>query len=341
MAYRNGPSVASVFPEELIQLARSQGASTDTLERRVAPLSKVIYQDYPELKYEFMHSLMLELWRLHPDELLGFKAGLNIPPTSPGCMGMAFLSAGTLREAIENLDKYWPVIGRGLSFRYEVLPDSVEVTLSCSLETDAFLARWITETGLGALWRGLCLVVGDTKANEVRILSRFSEPDDIKDQELPIALTTFNSIESQIIFPEHLLNHGFSMSSQRGLRRALDECDREIQLVQGDGIVSRKVSTVLTRYRSDFPDLEKVAELLCMQARTLRRALSVEKTSYSKLLEEHMLKLALKMLRLNTLSIAEISEQLGYSEASSFYRAFRRWTGVTPAEARETLITRE
>ena len=58
--------------------------------------------------------------------------------------------------------------------------------------------------------------------------------------------------------------------------------------------------------------------------------------TYSDVLEEQRREKALLLLRSPSLSLDEVAEQLGYSDTSNFRRAFRRWTGVSPATYRKT-----
>jgi AraC-like DNA-binding protein len=80
--------------------------------------------------------------------------------------------------------------------------------------------------------------------------------------------------------------------------------------------------------------LEDLARQLAMSPRTLRRRLSSEGLSYSALLDQVRRDLAEQHLRDRRLALGEIAYALGYSEPATFHRAFRRWTGMTPAAYR-------
>jgi AraC-like DNA-binding protein len=77
-----------------------------------------------------------------------------------------------------------------------------------------------------------------------------------------------------------------------------------------------------------------MARLLKMSVRTLHRRLSDEGTSHKQLLEQLRRELAATYLRERAIAISEAAYLLGFSEPSAFHRAFRRWTGQTPAEFR-------
>ncbi len=82
---------------------------------------------------------------------------------------------------------------------------------------------------------------------------------------------------------------------------------------------------------------QKVAAALNLSERSLNSKLKECGTSYQEILEELRLDSAKKYLSRKHLSLAQIGYQLGFSDSSSFARAFRRWTGLSPSEYRNQL----
>ncbi|MGE0592346.1 MAG: AraC family transcriptional regulator ligand-binding domain-containing protein [Vicinamibacterales bacterium] len=77
-----------------------------------------------------------------------------------------------------------------------------------------------------------------------------------------------------------------------------------------------------------------VAQRLAMTVRTMHRRLEDEGTSFRRIRDALLRERAEGLLRERRVPIAEVSYLLGYGEPSNFHRAFRRWTGLTPAEWR-------
>ncbi|GAA6150666.1 AraC family transcriptional regulator [Pseudoteredinibacter isoporae] len=82
------------------------------------------------------------------------------------------------------------------------------------------------------------------------------------------------------------------------------------------------------------PDFERVAEKLNVSTATLRRKLRSENTSYQQLKDTMRRDIAIDKLVRESTAISEIGLQLGFVESSSFTRAFKQWTGVSPQEYR-------
>jgi AraC-like DNA-binding protein len=80
---------------------------------------------------------------------------------------------------------------------------------------------------------------------------------------------------------------------------------------------------------------DDVARRLSVTRRTLRRRLADAELTFRGLRHELMRSSAERMLREERLPIGEVAYLLGYGEPSSFHRAFRRWTGLSPDEWRK------
>jgi AraC-like DNA-binding protein len=88
---------------------------------------------------------------------------------------------------------------------------------------------------------------------------------------------------------------------------------------------------------NDDAQLETVAKRLGMTGRSLQRRLKEEGTAFQTLRDEMRRDLADRYLG-QGMSFNEISFLLGFSEPSAFFRAFKRWTGLTPFERRASLL---
>ncbi len=81
-------------------------------------------------------------------------------------------------------------------------------------------------------------------------------------------------------------------------------------------------------------DMSDVARSVGISVRSLRRRLSEEHKSFKDIQKEAQAIIAQSYLRDNRLTIGEVAFEMGFSDTTSFHRAFKRWTGTTPMAAR-------
>ena len=98
---------------------------------------------------------------------------------------------------------------------------------------------------------------------------------------------------------------------------------------------SDQVRTILERgLRGPWPSPDDIAAQLSVSTQHLRRLLHAEHTSIGQLKEDLLRDAAVASLTLGSESVEDLARRLGFSEASAFRRAFRRWTGQPPGAYR-------
>jgi len=113
-----------------------------------------------------------------------------------------------------------------------------------------------------------------------------------------------------------------------------DEIISRIPVADGVGSDVRRLLT--KRVPAGEATIGSVARELATTPRTLQRRLASAGLSFQDLVEQTRQEIAEKYLTDLSLSIAEVSYLLGYSEPSALHRAFKRWKGVTPQAFRES-----
>lgn len=102
-----------------------------------------------------------------------------------------------------------------------------------------------------------------------------------------------------------------------------------------DATTSDQVRSHLRTALPDWPDLARLAAALHVSTATLQRRLAAEGTSFRDLSDELRRDLAITQLTSSSIRLKALAHQLGFETTGSFQRAFRRWTGRTPASYRQ------
>lgn len=103
------------------------------------------------------------------------------------------------------------------------------------------------------------------------------------------------------------------------------------QLPEKPSLTNQVKKYLLANCYLGIPTLEDVAANFNISPRTLQRKLNKENTSFLEISDNIRKQIALHYVRVENRSIKETSHLLGYNETSAFTRAFKRWTGRTPA----------
>ncbi len=126
------------------------------------------------------------------------------------------------------------------------------------------------------------------------------------------------------------------VQNRRAARAFLNQAPESflVKYRNADGYGRRVVNLLRRRPPADWPGADAAASALRCSPATLRRLLRQEGTSFQAIKDRLRLDLARTALGRPDLSVADISAQLGFAEPAAFNRAFRQWTGTTPARYR-------
>lgn len=89
----------------------------------------------------------------------------------------------------------------------------------------------------------------------------------------------------------------------------------------------------------ELPSLELLGQSLAMTPQTLRRRLRDEGQGYQSIKDDLRRDVAIEYLGQPELTLLDIANRLGFSEASTFHRAFKGWTGLSPGVYRQTRLS--
>ncbi len=122
-------------------------------------------------------------------------------------------------------------------------------------------------------------------------------------------------------------------------------CKHDLELTQSikaleQGALSQQVSALITQnWQGQEPKIDALASQFNMSKRTFQRRLKEEGLTFHTLVDQTRQALALEYLQQDQLSLQQVSHLLAFSEHGNFYRAFKRWHGITPKQYRQSLQT--
>jgi AraC-like DNA-binding protein len=275
----------------------------------------------------------------YPDSDLGVRVGRRLHASSYGMYGYAMLCSESLAHGFDSAVKYHQLANGMLDIRWAeegdaaswFLPDQSEVRLP---ELDTPLYHFLIDMQF-AVHATIVKDIMGTWCVPARALFTQAEPahaallSEVLD--CPLA---FGQTHNVLSYPTAWLERAPQLANPLTAAQISSHCARLLDALRSRSDITRRVYQELTRTPGRFPDIDAIAEGLCMTARTLRRKLEAAGTSYSELLTNVRKALAIDYLGTTTLSTEDIAAALGFSDAVSFRHAFKRWTGKTPSDVR-------
>ena len=144
----------------------------------------------------------------------------------------------------------------------------------------------------------------------------------------------FSANACKLVFDSNLLDRPLPQSDPDSSRHLQQQCQMLIAKMTSQSHFIDDVRMLILGRPGFYPDIDFVAERLGISARTLRRRLKEEGSTYRELLDEVRFGLAREYLGQTQLQMDEISSLLGYTESGNFSHAFRRWSGMSPSDWR-------
>jgi AraC-like DNA-binding protein len=145
---------------------------------------------------------------------------------------------------------------------------------------------------------------------------------------------SFDSEDSLIYFDRALFDRPSPHSEPELLRLHEELADRQLFRLASQDVVDEIKQVLAGNLEYENCDLESVARRLGRSPRRLRLELANAGTSFNQVLADFRYNMAKRLLALTDEPIERIVYLTGFSEISTFYRAFRRWSGKTPVQYR-------
>jgi AraC-like DNA-binding protein len=297
-------------------------SDTDLLESDLADPAKVV-SGHQELR------LIRNLIALLPHvPALGLKVGARYHATTFGVLGFAIVSSSSMRHALDLALQYFHLT---FAFTKFIVTDSESETTILIDDSDVpeDVRQFIVERDAAALFSVQRDFTTDTILLSLNIAN--PAPSYIECYEAFFGLTpNFNMPANSAVMDRQSMQRPLLLSNALALHMAEAQCRLILDSRKTLHELSAKVRDTLMSTSGHIPIMTTVAASLHMTARTLRRRLESEGTTFIQLREEVRQALAEQYLALPHQTIDQISERLGYAEPTSFINAYKRWKGQTP-----------
>ncbi|GMV03916.1 MAG: AraC family transcriptional regulator [Gemmatimonadota bacterium] len=334
---RFAPAAETVLAQlvaNVVELAVREGVRRDLMAEAAGLQGVDLTDANARVPYAHLVAVWQVVARAIHDPDVGLRWASAGQPRDLGLLGYVMSFSGTLGVALARAHRYCRLVHGALDVQLHPVRDSrVAVTLA-----ESAVGRSMEDFRLGLLVT-LCRQLTRSDFSPVEVSFRYPKPPGtLAHSKLFGCELHFGRRLSQVVFAERDLGRAIPRGDESLAGYLSAQADALLRsLVGGTTTRDRVRAVVWNALSGGKPTLDHVAEALGLAPRTLQRRLAEEGTSVHKEIEDVQKSVALAVLRDRHLPVEEVAFLLGYEEPSTFFRAFKRWTGTTPQQYRRTL----
>jgi AraC-like DNA-binding protein len=258
----------------------------------------------------------------------GLLVGQRATVLSLGLVGRLMQHSETLGDAMRALVENLRIQNRGAVLSLNISQDTALFTFSV-YQPKAESADQISAGSLAVAVNAVRALCGSGWDPSEVLLPQTAPVDQEPYRRQFRAPIRFNEESASIVFPARDLDRRVAGADPM-LRAMLEEKIQQLKGAQGSEFSDDIRRLLRTRLTSNHCSADDIAHLLTMHRRTLSRHLKSSGMGYRAITNEIRFEIARQLLQDTQVPLAQIAAALGYSEASAFTRAFRRWSGQTP-----------
>lgn len=309
------------------------GLDVPLLLERSGILQDVLHEPMSRVTARQYAALVKNIWLETQDEYMG----LGQEPSPLGSFAMmchAVIHCPTLEKAFRRAYRFYGLFLKLPEIKLEVDDQYATISVDESKlnDPDHFLIESIL-----VIWHRFGSWLIGRRIHLLEASFRFSPPVNQAEYRRLFACDIhFNGNYTGIRFPVKFLQERL-IQNETTLRNFLKDSPADLLARPDDGnsLVAQIRGIIGEDLSKELPNFEDVANALHTSPQTLRRRLKEEGLTYQELKDQMRRDTALYYLERGDLSIQEVAEKLGFSESSTFHRAFKKWTGITPGAYRQ------
>jgi AraC-like DNA-binding protein len=342
----SAPTIRANVLAGIVQELRNQGAAVDRLLRKHLGDAGEFADPYEQIPLARFVGFLEDAAHALGDPLLGAKLGARSRAEDFGPIGLMFLASANLRIALSQLSTFFSVWQGATRAQFDARCRMPEYIYQI-VEPTIWPRRQDAELTLAATCSAIRALLGPRWSPVEVHFEHDRAPHNTREIETALfrifrAPVLFGQTVNRLVLdPEDLVRpvasrgEGMIPYLERHLKDLMrteettfDSCASQIS-----HIISKRMG------RADL-DVHSIAEEIGLSARTLQRRLTQEGTSLRDLVRQHRSQVVDKLLKDRKTKMTVIAHDVGYSDATTFSRAFKTWSGETPRDHRVARVRR-
>lgn len=268
---------------------------------------------------------------------LPIAVGASMRCDEYGALGLAWKAAPNLQASFARVERYARLWTSVVQYELQPVPQGVLFVvhrdgprrLGLRLSNEATLASSVS----------IARHVSLSPFAPVEVRIKHPPPDDCSAHEAYFDCPVhFNAEIDGLLLSHESLQKPNALGDEGITQFLVSHLDTELAEIRDEASLENKTKDAIARALSEgLPKMTDIARSMGLSARSFHRRLADHGVTFQTLTENTRRELALSMLRDARYSLSEIAFLTGFSEQSAFTRAFKRWTGQTPATYRKAV----
>jgi AraC-like DNA-binding protein len=289
----------------------------------------------PGARYPFRS--MTRLWNEARNETgdpcIGLAAGQRIRPQALHALGLSWLASPTLLEGLRRIERYSQIGSSAQRFKLTI--ESARTKLARLAPTSQMQPADEAVDATLAVVVKMCRAIADPHFAPIGLTLRHPNNGHIEQYvqyfRCPVR---FSAGADALIFDTETLRRPAPAGNRELAYHNDRAAEKYLATLNPERVRDKVKEILLTLLPSGDATQEIVASNLHKSVSTLQRQLKAEGVSYRELLEQTRREIAQQLLEEHRYALSQIAYLLGFSDQANFSRAFKRWTGRSPAAFR-------
>lgn len=328
------PSTLGAWIPAVLRCLKHHGLQKEDAIRLAGIDQTKLYEEDARFSIHDTHQLMSLLQRQVQHPVPGIELARFSDQTTFGALAFALNASASIREALQRLVRFTPAISTVVRFKTHEEKQRMVIAIEEGVQA--------SETSRATF--DFCLAVvtvflrqkGGRPASPVAV--SFKHDADLESQKIYEQFygcpMTFQAAHYSLQIPLTALDTAILTPHSAELRTSIDELlIKNVEKVQQSPLVTQVVDLIVQQLPNGEPSLEDIAAHLNISGRTLQRRLKKEELLFKSLVDEGRKYLSQQYLKKEGFNVTETAYLLGFSDTSSFSRAYRRWFNQSPSAA--------
>ena len=285
----------------------------------------------------FLKEPILNVLNEEKDYTILYNLAKHTTPNSLGVLGYLMIHSKTVYEALDKFCKYFPIVGNKMKLIFTEDEEGYKIVLYfynkdgilVDLENYLVMIHFFNIIHLINF-----IIPKNIKPKQMKFIQKKpSFP--LEDNKVVGIKSFFNQEENSIYFSKNIKKIETSSANDYLLKLFEKEAEDALNLKLKEGGLKERISGLILVSSTQLDiSLDSISSRAGLSPRVLQKKLKKENTSFSDILLEIRKKLSTYYLS-KDIDLSAISLSIGYLDQSTFFRAFKKWYGITPTQWKE------